>query len=244
MRACEPCCGLARAASCYTRTASRQWARQAFSHFAGLVAATSPRVDSDGHVPDRFLIVGLGNPGREYRLNRHNAGFMVLDGLVERHGFMAFTKRKGKALITTGAVGDAALVLAKPQTFMNLSGEAVGPLVRFYNLPLDHLLVCLDDIDLPLGTLRLRPDGGSAGQNGLQSIIQNLGTEAFPRLRLGIGRPSGSKAAAGYVLKDFRGEDLELFKVVLDKAVDAVDTFIREGLVTAMNRFNGPTDNP
>jgi PTH1 family peptidyl-tRNA hydrolase len=195
-------------------------------------------------VPDRFLIVGLGNPGREYRLNRHNAGFILLDRLVEKHRLMGFSKRQGKALITTGTIGGAPVVLAKPQTFMNLSGESVGPLVRFYDLPLERLLVCLDDIDLPLGTLRLRPDGGSAGQNGLQSIIQNLGTEAFPRLRMGVGRPSGSKAAAGYVLRDFRGEDLELFNVVLDRAADAVETFVRDGLVTAMNRFNGPTDQP
>jgi PTH1 family peptidyl-tRNA hydrolase len=195
-------------------------------------------------LPDRYLIVGLGNPGREYRLNRHNAGFILLDRLVEKHGLLGFSKRQGKALITTGTLGGAPVVLAKPQTFMNLSGEAVGPLVRFYDLPFERLLVCLDDIDLPLGTLRLRPEGGSAGQNGLQSIIQNLGTEAFPRLRMGVGRPSGSKAAAGYVLKDFRGEDLELFNVVLDRAVDAAETFVREGLVTAMNRFNGPTDQP
>jgi PTH1 family peptidyl-tRNA hydrolase len=195
-------------------------------------------------LPDRYLIVGLGNPGREYRLNRHNAGFILMDRLVEKHGLLGFSKRQGKALITTGTIGGAPVVLAKPQTFMNLSGEAVGPLVRFYDLPLERLLVCLDDIDLPLGTLRLRPDGGSAGQNGLQSIIQNLGTEAFPRLRMGIGRPSGSKAAAGYVLKDFRGEDLELFNVILDRAADAVETFVREGLVTAMNHFNGPTDQP
>ena len=195
-------------------------------------------------MPDRFLIVGLGNPGREFRLNRHNAGFILLDRLVEKHGLLGFSKRQGKALITTGSLGGGPVVLAKPQTFMNLSGEAVGPLVRFYDLPLERLLVCLDDIDLPLGTLRLRAEGGSAGQNGLQSVIQNLGTEAFPRLRMGVGRPSGSKAAAGYVLKDFRGEDLELFKVVLDRAVDAVETFVREGLVTAMNRFNGPTDQP
>jgi PTH1 family peptidyl-tRNA hydrolase len=115
-------------------------------------------------LPDRYLIVGLGNPGREYRLNRHNAGFILLDRLVEKHGLLGFSKRQGKALITTGTLGGAPVVLAKPQTFMNLSGEAVGPLVRFYDLPLERLLVCLDDIDLPLGTLRLRPEGGSAGQ--------------------------------------------------------------------------------
>jgi peptidyl-tRNA hydrolase, PTH1 family len=195
-------------------------------------------------VADRFLIVGLGNPGREYRANRHNAGFMLLDRLVERHKWMAFTKRQGKALITTGLLGQASLVLAKPQTFMNLSGEAVSALLRFYDLPLERLLVIVDEIDLPLGTLRLRPDGGSAGHNGMRSIIEQLGTEVFPRLRLGVGRPTGAKAAAGYVLRDFRGEDLEIMILTLDKAADAVECFVRDGLVTAMNCFNGPADKP
>ena len=193
---------------------------------------------------DRYLIVGLGNPGREYRANRHNAGFMLLDRFVERHKWLGFTKRQGKALITTGQFGQASLVLAKPQTYMNLSGEAVSPLLHFYDLPLERLLVCVDDIDLPLGTLRLRPDGGSAGHNGMASIIEQLGTEVFPRLRLGVGRPPGSKAAAGYVLRDFRGEDLEIMSLALDKAVDAVECLVRDGIVTAMNRFNGPTDKP
>ncbi len=193
---------------------------------------------------DRYLIVGLGNPGREYRANRHNAGFLLLDRLVERHKWLGFTRRQGKALITTGQLGQTPLVLAKPQTFMNLSGEAVGSLVRFYDLPLERLLVCLDEIDLPLGTLRLRPEGGSAGHNGLRSIIEQLGTEAFPRLRLGVGRPPGSKAAAGYVLRDFRGEDLEIMRLALDKAVEAVECFVQDGIVAAMNRYNGPADKP
>lgn len=195
-------------------------------------------------MPDRYLIVGLGNPGREYRTNRHNAGFMLLDRFVERHKLLGFTKRQGKALITTGLLGAASIVLAKPQTFMNLSGEAVSPLVHFYNLPLERLLVCVDDIDLPLGNLRLRPEGGSAGHNGMGSIIEQLGTEVFPRLRLGVGRPPGSKAAAGYVLRDFRGEEQEIMTLALDKGVDAVEFFIREGLVTSMNRYNGPADKP
>jgi PTH1 family peptidyl-tRNA hydrolase len=195
-------------------------------------------------VADRYLIVGLGNPGREYRANRHNAGFMLLDRFVERHKWLGFTKRQGKALITAGLLGQQSVVLAKPQTFMNLSGQAVSALLHFYDLPLDRLLVCVDEIDLPLGTLRLRPDGGSAGHNGMASIIEQLGTEAFPRLRLGVGRPPGSKAAAGYVLRDFRGEDLEIMALALDKGVDAVECFIREGIVTAMNRFNGPADKP
>jgi PTH1 family peptidyl-tRNA hydrolase len=195
-------------------------------------------------VTERLLIVGLGNPGREYRYNRHNAGFMLLDRLVQRHGFLGFSRRQGKALITTGAIANAAVILAKPQTFMNLSGEAVSSLLRFYALPLDRLLVCLDDIDLPVGTLRLRPDGGSAGQGGLQSIIEQLGTEAFPRLRIGVGRPPGAKAAAHYVLRDFKGEELEFINQTLDRAADAVQCFVTDGLIVAMNRFNGPGDKP
>jgi PTH1 family peptidyl-tRNA hydrolase len=190
-------------------------------------------------VAERHLLVGLGNPGREYRLNRHNAGYMVLDRLVERHRLLGFTKRQGKALITTGHIGETPVVLAKPQTYMNLSGTAVSSLVRFYQIPLARLLVILDDIDLPFGTLRLRADGGSAGQGGLRSIIQQLGTEVFPRLRLGIGRPPGMKTAANYVLKDFRGEDHEILYVTLATAADAVECFLREGIITAMNRFNG-----
>ena len=191
---------------------------------------------------DKYLIIGLGNPGREYRANRHNAGFMTLDRLVARHKFTGFTKMQSRALITTGRVAGAALVLAKPQTFMNLSGQAVGALVRFYEVPMERLLICSDDIDLPLGTLRLRSEGGSAGQKGLESIIDHLGTQAFPRLRIGVGRPSGAKAAAGYVLRDFRGEELDIIDLTLDRAVDAIESFLRDGLMLTMSRFNGPLD--
>ncbi len=194
--------------------------------------------------PERHLLVGLGNPGREYRLNRHNVGFMLLDTLVEKHGLLAFTKRQGKALITTGSLAGVPVVLAKPQTFMNLSGEAVSALVRFYQVPLERVLISFDEIDLPLGTIRMRAEGGSAGHNGMRSIIEQLGTEKFPRLRLGVGRPSGTKAAAGYVLKDFRGDDLEVITVTLDRAAEAAECFLKEGLVTAMNRYNGAADTP
>lgn len=187
----------------------------------------------------KFLIVGLGNPGREYRLNRHNVGFMALDRLVERRKLMGFTKRQGQALITSGHVAGASVILAKPQTYMNLSGEAVGALVRFYDLPLERLLVCYDDIDLPVGALRLRPEGSSGGHNGMKSIIQRLGTPAFPRLRIGIGRPPGRRAAASHVLQDLRGDELEFVNAVLDRAAEAIETFIQDGIVTAMNRFNG-----
>ena len=191
---------------------------------------------------DKYLIIGLGNPGREYRLNRHNVGFMTLDRLVETHHLTGFTKMQSKALITTGRVAGAALVLAKPQTYMNLSGQAVGALMRFYEVPLERLLVCSDDIDLPLGTLRLRSEGGSAGQKGLESIIAQLGTKAFPRLRIGIGRPPGVKAAANYVLRDFKGDDLDIIDFTLDRAVEAIESFVRDGLVLTMSRFNGPLD--
>jgi len=194
-------------------------------------------------MPDKYLIVGLGNIGREHRNNRHNVGFMTLDRLVERHKLMGFTKKQGKALITTGLVANVPVILAKPQTYMNLSGEAVSALLRFYDLPLERLLVCFDDLDLPVGAIRIRPEGGSAGQNGMNSIIQRLGTESFPRLRIGIGRPPGRMDAAAYVLQDFRGDDLEIMKVTLDRAADAVEVFLSKGIVTAMNQFNGPNPN-
>jgi PTH1 family peptidyl-tRNA hydrolase len=191
---------------------------------------------------ERHLLVGLGNPGREYRNNRHNVGFLVLDRLVARQGWAGFTRRQGKALITTGALSGTPLVLAKPQTYMNLSGQAVASLARFYDLTRERLLVILDDIDLPLGMLRMRPEGGSGGQGGLKSIITSLGTEAFPRLRVGIGRPPGVRAAAGYVLRDFQPDERELIDLALDRAVDAAECFVLEGLTTAMNRYNGPAD--
>jgi len=193
-------------------------------------------------VPDKFLIVGLGNPGREYRFNRHNVGFMTLDRLVQRHELKGFTKKQGQALITTGVIAGAPVILAKPQTYMNLSGRAVSSLVRFYDIPLERLLVCFDDIDLPVGTLRLRPEGGSAGQNGMNSIIEQLGTQAFPRLRLGVGRPAGQKSAAHYVLKDFKDDELEIMEVTLDRAVDAIESFFKDGIILTMSRFNGPAD--
>jgi PTH1 family peptidyl-tRNA hydrolase len=195
-------------------------------------------------MPERHLLIGLGNPGREYRFNRHNIGFMLLDRLVARHGWPGFTRRQGKALITTGSLNGAPLVLAKPQTYMNLSGEAVGSLVRFFALPLERLLVCVDEIDLPLGTLRLRPGGGSAGHGGMKSIIQHLGTETFPRLRLGVGRPPGVRAAAHYVLRDFQRDEHEIVEELLDRAADAVECYTQAGLDMAMNRYNGPSDTP
>lgn len=185
-----------------------------------------------------FLIVGLGNPGREYRENRHNAGFMVVDRLAAHLG-VSFSRLESKALVAKGGYEDRKLVLAKPQTYMNLSGMPVSALLRYYKIPLANLLVVYDDVDLPLGSLRIRPGGGSGGQNGMASIIERLGTQHFPRLRLGIGRPPGRMEAADYVLQDFSRQETDLVAATLDRAVDAILKFITHSLDEAMNRYNG-----
>ncbi len=188
-----------------------------------------------------YLIVGLGNPGREYRENRHNIGFMAVDALAKKLD-ARMGKVQFKAITGQARLGEQKAILAKPQTFMNLSGQAVSSLVRYYKVPLENLLVIHDDLDLPLGTLRLRPGGGSAGQKGLGSTIQQLGTQQFPRLRIGIDRPPGQMPAAAYVLQNFSGGDQELLKFVLSRATEAVIAFIENGLDYAMNQFNGAID--
>ena len=184
-----------------------------------------------------YLITGLGNPGREYRDTRHNVGFMLLDRLAERFK-LRFTRLESQALVTKAEYEGKRLVLAKPQTFMNLSGRPVGSLMRFYKIPHSNLLVVYDDVDLPFGTLRMRPGGGSAGQKGMGSIIERLGSDAFPRLRIGIGRPPGRMEAADYVLQEFSKVEKEQALIILDRAVEAVFTFVSAGIDQAMNQFN------
>jgi PTH1 family peptidyl-tRNA hydrolase len=185
-----------------------------------------------------YLIVGLGNPGREYRQNRHNIGFLTVDRLAARLG-ISFSRLEAKSLLTKGEHQGKRILLAKPQTYMNLSGQSVGTLVRFYKTPLENLLVIYDDVDLPQGVIRLRPGGGSGGQKGVASIIQRLGTQDFPRLRLGIGRPPGRMDAAAYVLQNFSKGELEALDMILESAVDAALVFVTQGLDEAMNQFNG-----
>jgi peptidyl-tRNA hydrolase, PTH1 family len=189
-----------------------------------------------------YLIVGLGNPGREYRANRHNAGFMVVDRLAS-NADGKFSRIESNALISGFWDEGIRLVLAKPQTYMNLSGRSVASLVRFYKVPCDKTLIIHDDLDLPLGSLRIRPGGGAGGQKGLNSIIQALGTQDFPRLRIGIGRPPGQMDPAAYVLQDFSGEEAKMADLVFDRAVDAIRSYYREGLQIAMNRFNGSQED-
>lgn len=191
-------------------------------------------------ITPKYLIVGLGNPGRDYRLNRHNLGFLALDEIAERHEMAGFTRKQGRALYTTGYIHEQPVMLVKPQTYMNQSGEAVAALVRFYNISLDKLLVIVDDLAIPFGTLRLRPRGTAGGQRGLQSIIDELGSDRFPRLRLGIGRPPGQMSPAAFVLQNFKESDMDEVDVILRRAVDVVDSFIKDGPQLTMSRYNGP----
>jgi PTH1 family peptidyl-tRNA hydrolase len=190
---------------------------------------------------ETYLIAGLGNPGREYRLTRHNIGWQVLDQLAAQHK-LAFTRTQGKAVYTDYRLGEKRILLVKPTTFMNASGDAVQPLCKFFQVPLDKLLVVYDDLDLPVGKIRLRPNGSAGGQNGMRSLIERLGTMAFARLRVGIDRPPGRQSGASYVLQPFDAEQLPIIQYVLPKAAEAIETFIQEGLVTAMNRFNATND--
>jgi PTH1 family peptidyl-tRNA hydrolase len=163
---------------------------------------------------------------------------MTID-LLSQELNVRMSRVQSKALVGIGTLDDRKVVLAKPQTFMNLSGQAVSALLRFYKIPLERLLVIHDELDLPLGTLRLRPGGGSAGNRGLASIIEQLGTQDFPRLRIGIGHPPGQMSGADYVLQDFSAAEQELLEMVLKQAVEAAQVFVRSGLETAMNQYNG-----
>lgn len=185
-----------------------------------------------------FLVVGLGNPGREYVNTRHNIGFMLVDRLTIRLGARGM-RLQSKAIVITAQYEGRRLILAKPQTFMNLSGQSIQGLIHFYKLPLDNVLVAHDDLDLPLNTIRMRPGGGAGGQKGVKSTIDQLGTAEFSRLRLGIDRPPGRMDPADYVLQDFSQKEILALSGTLDRAADAALTWVVEGLNTAMNKFNG-----
>lgn len=204
------------------------------------------------------LIIGLGNPGRRYANNRHNIGFRAVELYAERHGIdFSRTQLKArvgdgwvqKAMETTGNAPGGALrallnaerqkvLLAKPQTYMNNSGDSVAALANFYKVEPTDILVVHDDLDLPPGKLRLRSGGGAGGQNGVKSIIRQLGTPDFPRLRIGIGRPPERMKAADYVLQDFLREEAEIFGPLAPTLGAAIDCWLFEGIDTAMNTFN------
>ncbi len=186
------------------------------------------------------LIVGLGNPGTQYERTRHNVGWMATAALAARHG-LRFSSKRMQAELATGTVAGKSVVIAQPQTFMNDSGKSVGHLVRWYKVPLTALLVVYDDVDISFGALRLRPSGSHAGHKGLGDIVQQLGTNAIPRLRIGVGRPIGGGEALGHVLKPFAlPERTVLTSDILPAAADAIEAWLTTAdFDTAMQHVNG-----
>ena len=191
------------------------------------------------------LIIGLGNPGRVYVNNRHNVGFVCVNHFAKMHG-IRFDKKQGRARIGSGEVAGNGVVVARPQTYMNSSGESVSRLVRKFDINLDNLLVIHDDLDLPLGKIRLRQGGGSGGHKGIGSIIDCVESESFLRLRVGIGRPSTSEGSAGiseadivaYVLSNFTPEEKRIITQIIPGVSEAILCLLTEGLTAAMNRYN------
>lgn len=182
------------------------------------------------------LVTGLGNPGRKYERTRHNIGFMVIDELGRRWNAEA-SRSRFQGQVAEARFDNARIVLLKPQTYMNDSGLAIRQALQWYKVPVDQSLVVYDDLDLPFGTLRIRPGGGSGGHNGLKSTIAQLGTEQIPRLRVGIGR--SDKAVIAHVLSPFSPEERASLDGTIDRAVDAVETWIRYGVFDTMNLING-----
>jgi PTH1 family peptidyl-tRNA hydrolase len=189
------------------------------------------------------IIVGLGNPGKAYAHNRHNAGFQCLNYFARLHS-IRFDHRQCRAKVGTAEVKGGKLLLAKPGTFVNLSGESVACLVHKHHIPLSDLLVIYDDLDLPLGKIRLRQSGSSGGHKGMNSIISALGSEGFPRIRVGIGRPQGEKQSISeddivrYVLSDFSPQEEAIIKPVIARVTEAIDCFLTQGIEAAMSKFN------
>jgi PTH1 family peptidyl-tRNA hydrolase len=187
---------------------------------------------------ERWLIVGLGNPGPGYAGNRHNAGYMVADVLAARMG-AAFRAGKFQAAVADGRLAGLPVTLAKPLAFMNLSGGPVAGLAGFYKLPAGRIVVIHDELDLPFGTIRLKRGGGDNGHNGLRSVTASLGTREYYRVRLGIGRPPGRMDPAAFVLRDFAKPEREEVPFLLGQAADAVEVLLTTGLAAAQNAFHG-----
>jgi peptidyl-tRNA hydrolase, PTH1 family len=189
------------------------------------------------------LIVGLGNPGPRYENTRHNIGFRVVDELARKHG-LTFGKTESRALVASGTILGKRVLLAKPLTYMNVSGEAVAPLARFYKVEPSQILVIHDDLDIPPGTLRLRKSGSAGGQNGLKHILERMGTQEIPRLRVGIGRPPGRMDPAAFVLTPFtRGDEEITAAEAVDRATKTIEVWLTDGIELAMSRYNGPSEH-
>jgi PTH1 family peptidyl-tRNA hydrolase len=185
------------------------------------------------------LIVGLGNPGAEYAKTRHNAGFLLVEKLASQWKAGWNNERKFVAKMAKATHGGKKILLCEPQTFMNLSGEAVAAVVQFYQVPLANVMVVVDDADLPLGEIRLRPGGGSGGHHGLDSVAQHLSSKEYARLRVGIGRKNEARQITGHVLGKFSAEENALLEKVLERAANQIECWLNAGLQKAMSQFNG-----
>jgi PTH1 family peptidyl-tRNA hydrolase len=186
---------------------------------------------------DRFLIVGLGNPGPRYAGSRHNAGFFVVELLAERLG-AKFKAHKGRADVVEGQLAGLPIVLAKPKAYMNLSGGPVVSIARFFKVPVERLVVVHDELDLPFGTLRLKRGGSDGGHNGLRSTTAAVGSNQYARVRFGIGRPPGRQDPADYVLKEFSAAERKDLPFLVDRAADAAEVLVAQGLEAAQNQYN------
>jgi PTH1 family peptidyl-tRNA hydrolase len=182
------------------------------------------------------LVVGLGNSGLRYARSRHNVGFMIVERFAHAH-HLRFARKRFNAEIAEGAIDGARVMVAKPQPFMNLSGESVGKLFAFYKIAPHDLLVVYDDLDLPLGKMRMRPKGGAGGHHGMESIIARIGTSDFPRLRVGIGRPNPDDDI-DHVLGNFERDERKLMDETFTRVIEAIEAWLAHGINTAMNRFN------
>ena len=183
------------------------------------------------------IFVGLGNPTPEYAATKHNVGFMLADRLANSIS-ADFWREKFNALVAEAFLDSEKILIVKPQTFMNLSGESVAPIVNFYKISPENLVVAHDDLDLPLGTIRLRPKGSSGGHRGVESIIQHLNNQNFPRVRIGVGRPPANWTVNHHVLSNFNQNDAEIISKTLDELVPAVISIFKDGINNAMNKFN------
>lgn len=186
-----------------------------------------------------YLIAGLGNPDKKYEATRHNIGFETIDLLAHKTG-IKLNKIKHKAVLGDGIIAGEKVIIAKPQTYMNLSGESIRDIVNFYKIPVENVIVICDDINLETGRIRIRPKGSDGGHNGLKSIIYQLANDAFIRIRMGVGAPKHEDYnLADYVLGKFSKEEIELLTPVAEKVTEAIELIIKEDVSRAMNKFNG-----
>lgn len=185
-----------------------------------------------------YIIIGLGNPGKQYENTRHNAGFDAVDKMAEKFN-IKIDKIKHKALIGEGRIGNEKIILAKPQTYMNLSGESVLSLLNFYKIDKENLIIVYDDIDLDIGRLRIRKKGSAGSHNGMRSIIKCIGTQEFPRIRIGVSKPEPGRDLANFVLSKIPKEKKEDMDFGIEKAVKTVEAIIEGGIDLAMNKYNG-----